>query len=113
MRIPLVKGRFFAGSDMPATAEQVVVIDEKFAQRFWPAGDAIGKHVWFDPARKLTIVGVVGTVKQYGLDIDGRIVFYRPSPGLLSYQVARTSSDPAAVAGAIVRAIHEIGRAHV
>ena len=56
----------------------------------------------------LTIVGVVGTVKQYGLDVDGRIVFYRPSPGLLQYQVARTSSEPAAAAGAIVRAIHEI-----
>jgi ABC-type antimicrobial peptide transport system permease subunit len=51
---------------------------------------------------------VVGTVKQYGLDIDGRIVVYRPSPGLLQYHVARTSSDPAAVAGAIVRAIHEV-----
>jgi len=47
-------------------------------------------------------------VKQYGLDIDGRIVVYRPSPGLLQYQVARTSSDPATAAGAIVRAIHEV-----
>ena len=55
----------------------------------------------------MTIVGVVGTVKQYGLDIDGRIVFYRPSPNA-GYQVARTSGDPAAVAGAIVRQIHEI-----
>jgi predicted permease len=107
MRIPLVKGRFFAGSDMPATAEQVVVIDEKFAQRFWPAGDAIGKHVWFDPARKLTIVGVVGTVKQYGLDIDGRMVVYRPSPWA-GYQVARTSSDPAAVAREMVRTIRDM-----
>jgi ABC-type antimicrobial peptide transport system permease subunit len=33
---------------------------------------------------------------------------YRPALGLLSYQVARTSSDPAGAAGAIVRAIHEL-----
>ena len=56
----------------------------------------------------MTIVGVVGTVKQYGLDVDGRIVVYRPSPGLLGYQVARTSGDPAAPSPAIVRAIHEV-----
>ena len=56
----------------------------------------------------MTIVGVVGTVKQYGLDVDGRIVVYRPSLGLLGYQVARTAGDPAAAASAIVRAIHEV-----
>ncbi|HYN07799.1 MAG TPA: ABC transporter permease [Vicinamibacterales bacterium] len=105
MRIPLVTGRFFTDLDMPQNAEQVVIIDEKFAQRFWPRGDAIGKHVWFDPNRKQRIVGVVGIVKQYGLDIDGRIVVYRPNPNA-GYHVARTSSDPAAVAGAIVRTIH-------
>jgi len=60
--------------------------------------------VWFDPARKLTIVGVVGTVKQYGLDVDGRLVVYRPSIWS-GYQVARTSSDPAAVARDMVRTI--------
>ncbi len=90
MAIPLVQGRFFSDIDMPQNAEPVAIIDEKFAQRFWPNGDAIGKHVWNDPSRKIKIVGVVGTVKQYGLDIDGRIVVYRPnrmrgitSPGLL------------------------------
>src|SRR5262249_23296929 len=71
-----------------------------------PTESALGKHLG-DPKQPTTIVGVVGTVKQYGLDVDGRIVVYRPSLGLLPYQVARTSSDPAAAAGAIVRAIHE------
>jgi predicted permease len=108
MEIPLVKGRFFSTFDTMANAEPVAIIDEKFAQRFWPNGDAIGKHVWNDPKRQLTIVGVVGTVKQYGLDIDGRIVVYRPSAGMLQYQVARTTSDPAAAAAAMVRAIHEV-----
>jgi ABC-type antimicrobial peptide transport system permease subunit len=51
---------------------------------------------------------VVGTVKQYGLDVDGRIVVYRPSLGLMTYQVARTSMDPATVAGAIFREIHAV-----
>jgi predicted permease len=107
MRIPLVKGRFFADADLPANAEQVAIVDEKFARRFWPGGDAVGKHLWGDPTRKMTIVGVVGTVKQYGLDIDGRIVFYRP--GVWNgYQVARTSSDPAPVGAAIARRIHEL-----
>jgi predicted permease len=107
MRVPLVKGRFFTDADMPQTAEPVAIIDEKFAQRFWPNGDALGKHVWNDPKRKLTIVGVVGTVKQYGLDVDGRIVVYRPAPNS-GYHVARTSSDPGVVAGALVRKIREL-----
>jgi predicted permease len=108
MEIPLLKGRFFSDFDTMANAQRVAIVDEKFAQRFWPNEDPVGKHLWNDPKQPMTIVGVVGTVKHYGLDIDGRIVFYRPSPGLLSYQVARTSSDPEAVAGAIVRAIHEV-----
>ena len=55
----------------------------------------------------MTIVGVVGTVKQYGLDVDGRIVVYR-RPRAAGYQVARTSGDPRRSRAAIVRAIHEI-----
>jgi predicted permease len=108
MEIPLVKGRFFNEFDGLPNAQPVVIVDEKFAQRFWPDQDPIGKHVWNDPKRPSTIVGVVGVVKQYGLDVDGRIVVYRPSVGLLGYQVARTSGDPAAVAREMVRAIQAI-----
>ena len=107
MEIPVVKGRVFNDLDLLPNAQPVVLIDEKFAQRFWPGGDPIGKKLWNDPKRPLTIVGVVGMVKQYGLGIDGRIVLYRASPHA-QYHVARTSSDPAATAGAIVRAIHAV-----
>jgi putative ABC transport system permease protein len=108
MQVPLVRGRYFADADTQPNAQPVVIIDEKFAQRFWPGGDAIGKQLWNDPKRRLTIVGVVGTVKQYGLEIDGRIVVYRPSAGLLGYQVARTTGDPAAMASTIVSAIRSV-----
>ena len=107
MKIPLIAGRYFTDADLPQNAEPVVIIDNKFAQRFWPKGDAIDKHVWFNPARKLRIVGVVGTVKQYGLDVDGRIVVYLPSPNG-GYQVARTTGDPATVARAMVRKLHDL-----
>jgi predicted permease len=108
MRIRLLQGRVFTDADWQANAQQVAIIDQKFAQRFWPAGDALGKHVWNDPAHKITIVGVVDTVKQYGLDVDGRLVVYRPTPWS-GYQVARTASaDPAAVARDMIRKIHDI-----
>jgi putative ABC transport system permease protein len=108
MEIPLIQGRFFTDFDMVQNADPVAIVDEKFARRFWPNGDAIGKHVWNDPKQQRTVVGVVGTVKQYGLDVDGRIVVYGPGRGLLGYQVARTTGDPAQVAAAIVREIHAV-----
>jgi predicted permease len=107
MEIPLRQGRTFTEYDLTSAERPVAVIDEKFAQRFWPNGDAIGKRLWYDPKSPMTIVGVVGTVKQYGLDVDGRIVVYGPAIGPSSYHVARTTGDPDAVAGAMVRAIHD------
>src|SRR3984885_11315285 len=97
MQIPLVTGRFFSqqdAMDMP----QTVIIDQKFARRFWPHNDAIGKHLWFDPKKPITIVGVVGVVKQYGLEIDGKIALYLPlqqDPDQGMFLVVRSSShDP-------------------
>ena len=110
MNIPLLKGRFFSDHDTKAT-EPVVIIDEKFAQRFWPHENPVGRHVWFDPKKPMTIAGVVGVVKQYGLDADGKMVVYlahRQFTGSGMYLVARTSSDPAALAGGIVREIHAV-----
>jgi predicted permease len=108
MRIPLVAGRFFSRQDtmdMP----QTVIIDQKFAQRFWPHNDAIGKHLWFDPKKPITIVGVVGVVKQYGLETDGKIALYLPlqqDPDRGMFLVVRSSSKDAGLSAAIIREIH-------
>jgi predicted permease len=110
MEIPLIAGCFFSTHDTH-DSQAAVIVDDKFAQRFWPHGDAIGKHLWFDPKKPFTIVGVVGTVKEYGLDTDGKIVTYFPetqSTYNVMYLVARTVSDPAAMAAAVVREIHAV-----
>jgi predicted permease len=110
MKIPLRKGRYFDDHDT-SEGQQVAIIDEQFAQRFWPKSNPIGKHVWFDPKKPLTIVGVVGMVKQYGLDSGSKIVAYFPHQQATDgwmYLVARTSSNPADVANPIVREIHAV-----
>jgi predicted permease len=110
MEIPLVKGRFFSEHDTLEMPE-AVIIDEKFAQRFWSQNDPIGKHLWFDPKKPFTIVGVVGVVKQYGLEADTKIAIYfshQQHPGNDAYLVARTSSDPAGLSAAVVQEIHGV-----
>jgi ABC-type antimicrobial peptide transport system permease subunit len=90
----------------------VAIIDEKFARRFWPRDNPIGKHLWFDDPNKLiTIAGVVGAVKQYGLDSESKIAVYFPDQqgdDDSIYLGVRTSSDPEAQTGAIVREIYSV-----
>jgi len=110
MEIPLIKGRFFSEHDTP-DMPQAVIIDEKFAQRFWPNDDPVGKHLWFNPKKPFTIVGVVGVVKQYGLETDGKIATYFPqqqNPGRDMFLVARSSSNAAPLSSAITREIHAV-----
>jgi predicted permease len=111
MEIPLRQGRFF-NEDDHADKPDVVIIDEKFAQRFWPNSDPIGKHLWFrDPKKLITIVGVVGVVKQYGLEIDGKIATYFPQLQAADrgmFLAVRTSSEAAGLSSAVVSQIHEV-----
>jgi predicted permease len=110
MAIPLVKGRFFREHDT-SDSQGVAIIDAKFAQRFWPHDDPIGKHLWFDPKKPLLIVGVVGVVKEYGLDNEGKIAVYFPArqfPDNGMFLVARVSSDEAGLADTIIREIHAV-----
>src|SRR5271170_2748749 len=110
MEIPLRTGRFF-NEDDTTEKQQVAIIDEKFAQRFWPNGGAIGKHLWFNPKKPMTIVGVVGVVKQYGLETDGKIATYLPfeqHPGNELFLAVRTSAEEAGLSSALAGQIHAV-----
>ena len=111
MQIPLIGGRFFSASDTEKS-QPVAIVDQKFADRFWPRGDAVGKRVREgDHSPWMTIAGVVGVVKEYGLDTDTRMVAYYPypqNPGRGMYLVARTAADPVSMTDAIIGQVHAI-----
>src|SRR5215469_2615684 len=110
MEIPLKSGRFF-NEDDTADKPQVAIIDEKFAERFWPNGDAVGKHLWFDPKKPMTIVGVVGVVKQYGLGTEGKIAVYfahEQTPGDRMFLALRTATEGTGLSSAVVGQIHAV-----
>jgi predicted permease len=111
MQIPLLGGRLFSAADTEKT-QPVVLIDEKMANHFWPKGDAVGKRIRQGEKQPwATIAGVVGLVKEYGLDLDTRMVVYYPqgqkAAGTM-FVVARTNSDPAATADAIVHQVNTL-----
>lgn len=71
--IPVLRGRDFASSDA-TTAPGVAIINEELAQRYWPGEDPVGRRLKLGgPAstnRWLTVVGVVRTVRHFGLDAE-------------------------------------------
>ena len=69
MGIPLKQGRFFDNHD-DDHAPWVIVVDEVFANKFFPGGNAIGKRIRQGDDDPQTIIGVVGHVKHWGLDSD-------------------------------------------
>jgi predicted permease len=77
--IPLLRGRLFDERDTPE-APHVAVISESLAKKRWQGEDPIGKMVNYAGMdadfRPYTIVGVVGDVRDYGLDAEPNPTFY-------------------------------------
>lgn len=104
MSIPLKQGRFFTVQD-EARTQPVVVIDEAFARQHYPNTDPIGKRINFEDRRSpAQIVGVVGHVKQSGLDGDDR-----QSPQAQLYEPFRQVVGWTSEVEVVVRAEAEIG----
>ncbi|MBZ5728652.1 MAG: ABC transporter permease [Acidobacteriia bacterium] len=100
MKIPLKRGRLFTAQDGPGAAH-VAVISESCARAQFPGRDPIGKHIQLGGREEkkpwLTIVGVVGDVRQYGLDRASEMEAYIAQAQDLSFgysMVARTTLDP-------------------
>lgn len=79
MGIPLKRGRGLTDADR-AGAARVMLVSEAFAERFFPGQEVIGQRIrpgnGDDAWRE--IVGVVGDVRQYGLDADLQPQMYEP-----------------------------------
>ena len=72
MGIPLKRGRFFERQD-DERSPPVAVIDEAFARKYFPNADPVGRRIRFnDEGEAPQIIGVVGHVKQWGLDTDDK-----------------------------------------
>ena len=77
--IPLLRGRAFEHGD-GADAEHVALVSRSFAERKWPGEDPLGKLVEFGnmdgDLKPFRIVGIVGDVREYGLETEPRPTFY-------------------------------------
>jgi len=71
MGIPLKRGRFFTENDNEV-APAVAVVDEVLANKYFQDQDPIGAQIFLNEETQLQIIGVVGHVKQWGLDADDR-----------------------------------------
>jgi len=69
MGVPLKQGRFFDNHD-DEQRPQVIVVDEVFANKYFPGANPIGKRIYQGNDDPQTIIGVVGHVKHWGLDSD-------------------------------------------
>jgi putative ABC transport system permease protein len=112
--ISLLRGRDFTAQDTE-DKPQVAIINETMAHLFWPNQDAVGKRFSKDNVRPkwITVVGVVGDVREYGLDRPTAPEAYFPqSQDNHTYMsiVVRTAAKPLSQLSAVTGAVHDLDR---
>lgn len=109
LRIPLVEGRYLDERDAE-TGPRVSLINQTMARRYFPGVSPIGRTIQ-NPHGKSEVVGVVGDVRNEGLESEPKKQVYLPmrqSPSAGMALVARTDGDPAALAMTLQRAIWDV-----
>ena len=118
MGIPLLRGRAFNPQDDEHGAP-VVVVSEQMARRFWPRQDPLGKRVRSarPNSRWLTVVGIVGNVRDAGDPGDPVETWYLPyaqqagtPAGDDIYLMIRTRPDPTKMVSELERAIGRVDK---
>jgi predicted permease len=109
MGVPVLQGRAFGPAD--DSGAPVAIVDERFAERFWPGQDPIGRRLSGYGFMELEVVGVVGHVKNYGAGAISReelFVPYAQRPTGRLYPIVRTTGDPLALVPAARRIVGEL-----
>ncbi len=107
----MIAGRYFNQFDK----QGVLIVDETFAEKYWPGESAVGKRVkvggFHSEEDYSEIVGVVSHVKNYGVDQESRIEMYLPFQkwSFQTFTLAvRTNGDPNALANPVRAAVAEL-----
>jgi putative ABC transport system permease protein len=116
--LPLKAGRLLAESDAPR-GQPVAVVNESMARAYFPDGDALGKRFKVGGPNSerpwLTVVGVVGDIRQMGIEARPKPEMYLPYRQV-NYQqwfapahlVVRTSVEPTSLVAAVRREVHAV-----
>lgn len=113
LQVKLKRGRFFSEADN-AGKPKVVIVNQAFAQKYFPGEDPVGKKMGdteLTPASLREIVGVVENFKDAGLDQEQWPAEYEPfdqNPDGYLYVVLRTAQDPGAILPALAPMIHSV-----
>jgi len=115
--ISLKKGRTFDEHDGRPGSDPIVIVNETLAARTWPGQDPVGKRIKLGDASSkrpwMTVVGVVGDVRQRSLDAPIRAGMYVPHAQLPPRGftvVARTAVAPLTLVDPVRRTIHDLDR---
>ena len=113
LQIPLLQGRLYTDAEA-RNAEPVVLINQTLARRYFREKDALGQRVTFgDPqapdAQWLTIVGVVGDIRQEPVkqEVYPEVYVLQPRP-TMALVLRTTADDPLSVAPSVRNAVREL-----
>ena len=116
LRIPLLRGRMLSDAD-GWDAPHAVVINETMARLIWPGADPLGQRIRLHRGAKngpwTTVVGIVGDVREWGLDQPARPTAYYSAPQqgpLGAYLVVRTRQRPEALLASLQAELRAVDR---
>jgi putative ABC transport system permease protein len=116
MSIPVLRGRGLTDAD-DGRAQRVALVSQEMARKLWPGEDPLGKRLRYhgdeQPPPWMTVVGVVGDVRQYGLDAPATAALYVPdaqNPQWAATLVVGTTSDPLSLVPAIRREVSGVSK---
>ncbi|MGH9958470.1 MAG: ABC transporter permease, partial [Pyrinomonadaceae bacterium] len=115
MGIPVLRGRTFDATDH-ANSPNAAVVSQSLAQKYWPNEDPIGQTIQFGnmdgDLRLLNVVGVVGDVRDYGMDVAVTPTIYANAQQRLPSSswtvVARAQVEPSALVPAMREAVRSL-----